>query len=209
MGETETVVETVKSWIGNPISRGILKYIYNGNPESFNRILKKYAEVDVKLSLNENLKYQIVKTILNIGARSFGLREEELKKSMKNPLIRRAISNILGGIAIYGIEKPQTTIAPFLIVWNYTRQCNLKCEHCYENANKKPDIDELSTTEAKMAIDQFAEAGVVAIAFSGGEPLMRKDFYEVSKYAYEREFYISIATNGTLIDYENALKLKD
>ncbi|MEM0211936.1 MAG: radical SAM protein [Candidatus Methanomethylicia archaeon] len=209
MKEVEAVVDTVKTWIGNPVSRMILKKIYNGNPESFNKILKKYADMNVKLSLSEEIKYQTIKTVLSIGAKSFGLNEGELKEAMKNPLIRRAISNILGGIATYGVEKPQITIAPFLVVWNYTRQCNLQCKHCYENASKKPDEDELNTIEAKRVIDQFEEAGVVAIAFSGGEPLMRKDFYEVSKYAYEREFYISIATNGTLINYETAMKLKD
>jgi radical SAM protein with 4Fe4S-binding SPASM domain len=105
--------------------------------------------------------------------------------------------------------RPQTTIAPFLVVWNYTRLCNLKCKHCYENAGPKQDEDELNTIEAKRVVDEFAEAGVVAIAFSGGEPLMRKDFYEVANHAYKREFYISIATNGTLIDRETAMKLKD
>jgi len=209
LSEVDAVVNTVRIWLGNPLSRGLMRYIYNGSPQSFNKMLEKYAELDVDLSASEKFKYILLERILNIGAKSFGKSEEELRSSLKSPLIRRAIANILGGIAEYGVMRPQTTIAPFLVVWNYTRLCNLKCKHCYENAGPKQDEDELNTIEAKRVVDEFAEAGVVAIAFSGGEPLMRKDFYEVANHAYKREFYISIATNGTLIDRETAMKLKD
>ncbi|MEM3615549.1 MAG: radical SAM protein [Candidatus Methanomethylicia archaeon] len=209
MGEVEAITKTINLWIGNPISKSILKYIYNGNPETFSKILKRCAELNVDLGLGEYLKYLAVKRMLNLGAKSFGVDMNGFRESLKNPLIRRAVTNILGGIVEYGIQKPQVTIAPFLVVWNYTRQCNLRCKHCYENAGLKPDVDELNTDEAKRVVDEFAESGVVAIAFSGGEPLMRKDFYEVSNYSYKREFYISIATNGTLINRETALKLRD
>ncbi|MCX8168623.1 MAG: radical SAM protein [Candidatus Methanomethylicia archaeon] len=209
MSEADAVVNIVKLCIGNPISMGILKYIYGRKPSEFDKLLKKYAEINVDLNLNEKVKYLALKEILEMGIKSFSISKEDLKNSLKNPFIRRALTNILGGIAEYGVKIPQVTIAPFLIVWNYTRQCNLKCKHCYEKSNQKPDFDELNTEEAKIVLDQLADVGVVAIAFSGGEPLMRRDLYEVSKYAYRKEFYISLATNGTLIDYETALKIKD
>jgi radical SAM protein with 4Fe4S-binding SPASM domain len=85
----------------------------------------------------------------------------------------------------------------------------LRCKHCYENAGPKPAPDELTTEEAKHAIDEFVNAGVVALAFSGGEPLVRKDFFEIARYAAEKELYVSVASNGTLITKEVARKMKE
>ena len=57
-------------------------------------------------------------------------------------------------------------------------------------------------------MDQLAGFGVTALAFSGGEPLTRKDFFEVANHAVERGLYVSVATNGTLLTKENVKKLK-
>ena len=57
-------------------------------------------------------------------------------------------------------------------------------------------------------MDQLADAGVTALAFSGGEPLTRKDFFEVARHAADRGLYVSVATNGTLLTKENVQKLK-
>jgi len=102
-----------------------------------------------KLSFQEKLAYAIVKLALNKGSESFGVSKEQLMKSLRNPMVRRGIANVLEGIGHYGVQRPQTTAAPFLVVWNFTKQCNLKCKHCYENAGPKPAPDELTTEEAK------------------------------------------------------------
>ncbi|RLI11593.1 radical SAM/SPASM domain-containing protein [Candidatus Bathyarchaeota archaeon] len=211
MYEADLVANTVKLWLGNPISRRLLRWVSKRNEGSskLEVALKKYVGENVKLSVQERLAYWIVKLALDKGSQSFGVSKEQLVESLKNPLVRRGISNVLEGIGYYGVQRPQTTAAPFLIVWNFTKQCNLRCKHCYENAGPKPAPDELTTEEAKKAIDEFAEAGVVALSFSGGEPLMRKDFFEVAKYAAGKEFYVSVATNGTLITEKIAQKMKD
>ncbi len=97
--------------------------------------------------------------------------------------------------------------APFLIVWDFTHKCNLKCKHCYSNSGAIRE-EELTTQQAKDVVDQIADAGVTALAFSGGEPLTRSDFFEVARYAADRGLYISVATNGTLLTKENVQKLK-
>lgn len=211
MHEADLVANTVKTWLGNPISRRLLKWVSKRNEKGskLEVALKKYVGENEKLSIQERLAYWIVKLALDKGSQSFGVSKEQLVESLKNPLVRRGISNVLEGIGYYGVQRPQTTAAPFLIVWNFTKQCNLRCKHCYENAGPKPAPDELTTEEAKKAIDEFAEAGVVALSFSGGEPLMRKDFFEVAKYAADKEFYVSVATNGTLITEKIAQKMKD
>jgi radical SAM protein with 4Fe4S-binding SPASM domain len=97
--------------------------------------------------------------------------------------------------------------APFLVVWDFTHKCNLNCKHCYSNSGAVLE-EELSTDEALGVIDQLADAGVTALAFSGGEPLSRKDFFTVAEQAVKRGLYISVATNGTLLTRENVKRLK-
>ncbi|MHC1568809.1 MAG: radical SAM protein, partial [Candidatus Syntropharchaeia archaeon] len=86
---------------------------------------------------------------------------------------------------------------------------NLRCKHCYANASNRPAEDELTLEERKEVIDQLDEAGVAAISFSGGEPLVNKDFWEIAKYAGGKGFYLSVATNGTLITRKSARKLRE
>ncbi len=117
---------------------------------------------------------------------------------------------MMRGIRKYGIRIPFTPAGPFEIVWNFTYSCNLRCKHCYENAGgHRP---ELTTDQACAAIDvlsRIANVGLPALSFSGGEPLMRRDFYEVAAYAKKKIPYISIATNGTLITRDVAKRLKE
>lgn len=210
MHEADLVANTVRAWLGNPISRGLLRWISRrtGGGSRLEAALKRYAGEAGKLGFKGGITYLIVKLALDRGSESLGVSRSQVRESLKNPIVRRAIANILEGIGYYGVQRPQTTAAPFLIVWNFTRQCNLKCKHCYESSGLKPAPDELTTREAKEAIDEFADAGVVALSFSGGEPLMRRDFFEVAKHAYERGFYVSVASNGTLITWETAQKMR-
>lgn len=211
MHEADLVANTVKTWLGNPISRSLLRWV-SKRTEKGSKLecaLKKYVGRAGKLRFQEKIAYSIVKLALDKGSESFGVSKEQMIESLKNPIARRGIANVLEGIGYYGVQRPQTTAAPFLIVWNFTKQCNLRCKHCYENAGPKPAPDELTTEEAKHTIDEFANAGVVALSFSGGEPLVRKDFFEIAKYAAEKEFYVSVASNGTLITEKVAQKLKE
>jgi len=117
---------------------------------------------------------------------------------------------MMKGIEKYGIRIPFTPGGPFNIVWNFTYLCNLKCKHCYEDAGKHQP--ELSTEEAFLAIDRLSEiasTGLPALSFSGGEPLMRKDFFQVAAYADKKIPYLSIATNGTLLTKDNVKRIKD
>jgi radical SAM protein with 4Fe4S-binding SPASM domain len=117
---------------------------------------------------------------------------------------------MMKGIEKYGIRIPFTPGGPFEIVWNFTYICNLRCKHCYEDAGKyKP---ELSTEEAFHVVDTLsktAAVGLPALSISGGEPLMRKDIFEVATYANKKIPYLSVATNGTLLTKDNVKRLKD
>ena len=95
-----------------------------------------------------------------------------------------------------------------IVVWNITRACNLKCVHCYNDSGTSKADDELSTDEAKAVLDDLSGFGVPSILFSGGEPLMRPDLFELIGYATERGLRAVISTNGTLITIDEAKKIK-
>ncbi len=96
-----------------------------------------------------------------------------------------------------------------IVVWNMTRLCNLRCIHCYADAKDKPHPLELTTEEAKKMIDDLAQLGVPVLLFSGGEPYMRGDLFELGEYAKKKGIRTVISSNGTLIDEELARKTKE
>ena len=91
-----------------------------------------------------------------------------------------------------------------VVVWNITRKCNLKCEHCYSHSEDKDFSGELTTDQGIELLDDLADFGVPVILFSGGEPLTRKDLPELIKHARSRGMRAVISTNGTLITPEKA-----
>ena len=96
-----------------------------------------------------------------------------------------------------------------IVVWNLTRTCNLRCVHCYTASEAKKYAGELTTGEAKLVLDDLAEFKVPAVLFSGGEPLVRPDVFELAHYARRRGLHVVLSTNGTLIDRDVAQRLKD
>lgn len=208
----DAIINSVQKWLDNPVARNMLKLVCGKSKHGGNRLdiaIRKYMGENIQCDVRDTIASIVVKFVLDHGASAFGYSSSSLKENLSDPLIRRGMVNVLEGIASYGTRRPFTSVAPFLVVWNYTKLCNLRCEHCYESAGPKAMEDELTTEEAKNVIDEFEEAGVVAIAFSGGEPLMRKDIFEIAGYAKARGFYTSVATNGTLITPDLAKKMKE
>ncbi|CCQ91128.1 Radical SAM domain protein, putative Coenzyme PQQ synthesis protein E [Nitrospina gracilis 3/211] len=100
----------------------------------------------------------------------------------------------------------------YSISWNITKRCNLNCEHCYLDADFRGGfrVDELTTQECYNVIDQIAEVNPNAfLILTGGEPLLRPDIYDITRYAADRKFMVVLGTNGTIINRENAQKIKD
>lgn len=96
-----------------------------------------------------------------------------------------------------------------VVVWNSTRRCNLHCRHCYSESQNRLYDGEMNSDEAKAFIDSLADFGVPVLLFSGGEPLMRPDLFDLVAHAKTRGIRAVISTNGTLIDENTAPKLKD
>lgn len=95
-----------------------------------------------------------------------------------------------------------------VVVWNCTRKCNLKCIHCYSESSSKNYEGELTTDEAREMIRDLASFGVPVLLFSGGEPLLRDDIFDLGAYARELGIRPVISTNGTMINKAVAEKIK-
>ncbi len=95
-------------------------------------------------------------------------------------------------------------------VWEVTSQCNLTCEHCHARGGESDGKDELTTEEGKSrVIDPLAQVSdFKSLVFSGGEPLVREDIFELIAHAKMRGFYPIIATNATLITSAVAERLR-
>ena len=95
-----------------------------------------------------------------------------------------------------------------LIAWEVTRSCNLACKHCRAEAHTEPYPGELSTAEAKALIDTFPDVGNPIIIFTGGDPMMRPDVYELIAYATAKGLRCVMSPNGTLISEETAAQIQ-
>ncbi len=105
-------------------------------------------------------------------------------------------------------KTPQKFV-PLIMSWNVTRQCNMKCSHCYINATDKKLVNELNTEEAKQLMDQIYQVSRPLLVLSGGEPLLRPDIYELINYGAKIGLKMGLGSNGSLIDEATAKKLRD
>ena len=209
--ETVSTINILRSTIGNPLSRKILSGLGYCETCGKNRIevaLELYVGVRKQACVKCMLAEKAIASILLTGGKTFGISTNELKEHFSHPTWRKGLANVLTGISHFGVQQPFITGAPFLVVWDITYACNLKCKHCYANAGKKLN-DELTTEEAKQTIDQLDLASVPIVAFSGGEPLVRKDIFELTSYAQKKGIYVAIASNATLITKDKAHEMKD
>jgi radical SAM protein with 4Fe4S-binding SPASM domain len=100
----------------------------------------------------------------------------------------------------------QNSFGP-VVVYNCTSRCNLNCLHCYSSSTSSFSSSELTTAEAKQLLHQLAEANCPVILFTGGEPLLRNDLFELLAEAKQLALRTVISSNGTLIDSAAAKNL--
>ena len=94
---------------------------------------------------------------------------------------------------------------PLSVQLDLTYRCNERCIHCYLDHD---DHGEMTTAEIKGLLDQMADAGVFFLTISGGEIMMRRDFFEILEHAHARTFSIKLKTNGVLIRKKEAERMR-
>ena len=97
------------------------------------------------------------------------------------------------------VGTPVGPVGP-VVIWNLIRRCNLTCKHCYALSADHDYPNELSTAEVFTVMEDLKRFHVPVLILSGGEPLMRKDIFEIAARARDMGFYVGLSTNGTLID---------
>ena len=96
--------------------------------------------------------------------------------------------------------------APICLTWELTYACNLQCVHCLSSSGQR-DERELSTDEAKKILDDLRDLQVFYINIGGGEPMVRRDFFELLEYSVANGIGVKFSTNGAFIDEEKAQRL--
>ncbi len=99
---------------------------------------------------------------------------------------------------------------PLVVIWEVTRACQLACLHCRAEAIPERNPDELSYKEGIDLIDQVAEMGSPVFVFTGGDPLMRSDLFDLADHAVKKGVRASVSPSATpLVTKENMRKAKE
>ena len=100
--------------------------------------------------------------------------------------------------------------APFTIAWEVTRACAFACKHCRADAQHKSHPDELNTSESLKLIDSLADFGNPILIFTGGDPMMRRDLFDLIAYATSKGLRCSLTPTATALPtIERLIKAKE
>ncbi len=107
-------------------------------------------------------------------------------------------------------QTPAAGYTAYSVSWNLTQRCNLECAHCYMSASAGADPHgELTTAECRRVIDEIATVNPnVFLILTGGEPLLRRDLFEIAGYAAEKHFTTVLGTNGVLLREREAAQMR-
>src|SRR5207248_1384685 len=117
-------------------------------------------------------------------------------------------------------DSPSSSLTPaasasaytaYSVSWNLTQRCNLECAHCYMSAVAGADTrGELTTAECRRVMDEIAEVNPnVFLILTGGEPLLRRDIWDLAAYAAEKRFTTVFGTNGVLLRAREARLMRE
>jgi MoaA/NifB/PqqE/SkfB family radical SAM enzyme len=105
-------------------------------------------------------------------------------------------------------NKKQRSLNGSILIWNFTNRCNLSCLHCYSKASLD-EKDTLTTKKILKTIKELKRAGIKFVIFSGGEPLTRKDIFEIAASFKDEKIMTYLSTNGLYINPGNVKKIID
>ena len=113
------------------------------------------------------------------------------------------LSNLLKSVVN---EQPSRVLNGAIAIWNFTNRCNLSCLHCYSKATLDSQ-DTLTTEDILNTLPKLKANGIKFLIFSGGEPLTRKDIYDIAAACRELGIVTYLSTNGLYVKSTNAKKI--
>jgi radical SAM protein with 4Fe4S-binding SPASM domain len=115
------------------------------------------------------------------------------------------LSNLISSVVE---NKPERVLDGSIAIWNFTNRCNLSCLHCYSKSTLD-EVDTLTTEQIKKTILEMKANGVKFIIFSGGEPLTRKDLFEIADFCKENGIVTYLSSNGLYFTKGNVQRIVD
>ena len=104
--------------------------------------------------------------------------------------------------------KKERMLDGAIAIWNFTNRCNLACHHCYSYAD--PNQEDFLTTDFILdAIDALKRGGIRFVIFSGGEPLIRRDIFDIAQAMRDKGIITYLSTNGLYINEKNVDRIID
>lgn len=105
-------------------------------------------------------------------------------------------------------DKKERLLNGSIMIWNFTNRCNLLCHHCYSKADAN-GTDSLTLEQIEQTIPSMVNAGVKFVIFSGGEPLIRRDIFDIAAAMKKAGIMTYLSTNGMYISEKNAKQIVD
>ena len=115
------------------------------------------------------------------------------------------LSNLISSVID---DKPESMLSGAIAIWNFTNRCNLSCLHCYSKSTLD-EVDILTTEQIKNTILEMKDNGIKFIIFSGGEPLTRKDLFEIADFCKEQGIITYLSSNGLYFTTKNIGRIVD
>jgi len=116
--------------------------------------------------------------------------------------------NLVETIATRGLQEPLSMNAPISDVWSLSKRCNLRCVHCYQDAEQY-SRQEMDLDEQFEVVEQLAGAGVGVVVLSGDEPLLNRHIFTLIQRFADHDIAIALDSNGILIDRSTATELRE
>jgi len=167
-----------------------LHHIYNINPTSW-EIIKAVKKIGPETAVKKLMKL-------------FHINEKNAKEDINTVLTNLKTLNL----KLEDIPDTVSNVkyAPRTVHFDITPQCNSKCVYCLAS-DRMSDRTELSTKQVCNVINQLPELGTWLLCLSGGEPLLRKDIFQILEQVEKLQLRTQVFTNGLLITKEVALKI--
>jgi len=115
------------------------------------------------------------------------------------------LSNLISSVVE---NRPERVLDGAIAIWNFTNRCNLSCLHCYSKSTLD-EVDTLTTEQIKKTILEMKANGVKFIIFSGGEPLTRKDLFEIADFCRDNGIITYLSSNGLYFTKGNIKRIVD
>ena len=104
--------------------------------------------------------------------------------------------------------RKENIFEPKWLAWEITGKCNLNCIHCRSSSSMGSDQGDFTLDEAKAFIDELTSFAHPVVVLSGGEPLLRKDVFDIATYGTSKGLRMAMATTGALVDDDICEKIK-